>query len=616
MGTNRVYHYSMKWIASLLAFGMASLAAAAPPKATVEAKLNWDALHPGQQAVVAVVVQIPQGYHAQSATPSDPNFKPFTIAPEGTTAARMLAPVYPTGQDQEYPDLGKLNVYTGQVIVYVPLLVANDAPVGTLDLSGKVHLQMCDDHVCFPPATISYSMEAKVVPASEVVAPANGELFKGFDPRVFATSAGSGSNAPPVSPAAAAPGAEIQFFGWKFHLGNGQYALAFAVAFVVGIIFNLMPCVLPVVPLKALGFYEASQHNRARCLLLGVIFSLGLLAAFAVLAVLVIVQQKAWGELFAQGWFVWSIVAVLVVMAAGQLGAFSVVLPTSVYSFVPSHSSLLGNFLFGGFTAILSTPCTAPMFVGILVWAGQQPSWVGIATVMIVGLGMAAPYLLLAAFPELARKLPRAGAWSELLKQFMAFLLLAVAAYFAAGRLIAGNGYLWAVFGVVAAGGIFLIGRTAMLSRTPRAIGIASAVALALAGGVLWFTLKLTGTGHELIPWQPYTAQTFASAARDGQVVMLEFTANWCANCKELESRVFTDPKAADAIRRLGVIPIRADLTTDSAAGWPKLQTINASGGIPLTVIYSPKLNEPIQLSSIYTTANLIDALEKAKGSK
>ncbi len=616
MGTNRVYHCSMKWIAAFLAFGMANLAVAAAPKATVEAKLNWDALHAGQQAVAAVVVHIPEGYHAQSATPSDPNYKAFTVAAAETTAVTMLAAVYPAGQDQEYPELGKLNVYTGQVIAYVPLLLASDAPVGQLNLGGTVHLQMCDDHVCFAPATLSWVIETKVVPASETAAPANGELFKGFDPRVFATSAGIGSNAPPISPVVAPAGSEIQFFGWTFHLGNGQYALAFAVAFVVGIIFNLMPCVLPVVPLKALGFYEASQHNRARCLLLGVIFSLGLLSVFAILAMLVVVQHQAWGQLFSEGWFVWSITGILVIMAIGQLGAYSVILPNSLYSYVPSHSSLLGNYLFGGFTAILSTPCTAPMFVGLLAWAGIQPVWVGVLLITNVGLGMAFPYLLLAAYPELARKIPRTGAWSELLKQFMGFLLLAVAAWFAAGRLVAGNGYFWIIFGIVAVGCVFLIGRTAMLSRTPRAIGIASGIALVLAGGVLWFTLKLTGADHELIPWQAYTAETFASASRGGQVVMLEFTANWCANCKELESRVFTDPKAAEAVRRLGVTPIRADLTTEDAAGWPKLQMINASGGIPLTVIYSGKLAEPIQLSSIYTTANLINALEKAKGSK
>lgn len=589
----------MKWIAAIWVLMISGLAVAAPPKATVEAKLNWDALHRGQQAVVAVVVQIPEGYHAQSATPIDKeNSIAFMVTPANIPAVKALAPVYPAGQDQEYPELGKLNVYTGQVIAYVPMQLASDAPLGALNLSGKVQVQMCDDRVCFPPASISYAVETQVVPTSQAVAAANGEVFKAFDPRVF------------VSPTAAA--VEIQLFGWTFHLGSSQYGLAFAVAFVVGIIFNLMPCVLPVVPLKAIGFYQAAQHNRARCLLLGVIFSLGLLAVFAVLAVLVIVQQRAWGQLFAQGWFVWSIVAVLVVMAAGQLGAFSIGLPTAVYSYVPSHSSLVGNFLFGGFTAILSTPCTAPMFVGILVWAAQQPSWVGIATVMDVGLGMAAPYLVLAGFPELARKLPRAGAWSELLKQFMAFLLLAVAAYFAAGRLIAGNGYLWVVFAVVAAGGVFLVVRTARLSRTSRAIGVASAIAVVLAGSVLWFTLKLTGGGHELIPWQMYSAQAFESAVMNGQVVMVEFTANWCANCKELESRVFTDPKAAEEIKRLGVTPIRADLTREDAAGWPKLQAINPSGGIPLTVIYSPKLAEPIQLSSIYTTANLVAAMEKA----
>src|SRR5207249_1206323 len=140
--------------------------------------------------------------------------------------------------------------------------------------------------------------------------------------------------------------------------------------FVIGIIFNVVPCVLPVVPLKAMGFYEVSQHNRAKCLLLGIVFSIGLVASFAVLGLLVLVYRKfSWGEQFSNVYFLTGIVVLLAVMGAGMLGAFNVGLPTSIYRITPRHDTYTGNFLFGVLTAVLSTPCTFGMFFGLMIWA-------------------------------------------------------------------------------------------------------------------------------------------------------------------------------------------------------------------------------------------------------
>ena len=199
----------------------------------------------------------------------------------------------------------------------------------------------------------------------------------------------------------------------------------------------------------------------------------------------------------------------------------------------------------------------------------------------------------------------------------MGFLLLGVAVYFAAGRLIEGGRFFWAVFAVVAAGGAFLVIRTFQLTHRPGFIGAASAVAMLLVGSTLWFTLGLAGPrtsadGRELIAWQPYSVQALEEASRGGKIAMVEFTANWCANCLELEARVFRDPRAAAALAEHRVVALRADLTRDDAPGWEKLRQVNPSGGIPLTVIYSPTQTAPLELSSIYTTQNLIDAIKRA----
>src|SRR4029079_11723689 len=135
--------------------------------------------------------------------------------------------------------------------------------------------------------------------------------------------------------------------------------------------------------------------------------------------------------------FVWGIVILLVICAAGMFGTVTLTLPTSLYNVDPRQDTVGGNIVFGAFTAILATPCTAPLLPPLLIWASARPAYIGAPAVMMVGVGMALPYLILSAMPELARKFPRTGPWSELFKQMMGFLMLAAAAYFAGGRLVA-----------------------------------------------------------------------------------------------------------------------------------------------------------------------------------
>ena len=259
---------------------------------------------------------------------------------------------------------------------------------------------------------------------------------------------------------------------------------AFGVAFVVGLLFNIMPCVLPVLPLKAIGFYEVGQHKRSRSFLFGLVFSLGIIAVFAILSVPIIVLKKiSWGQLFSEWWFIWPMVLVLVAMAFGLFGTFTFRLPVGAYNFEPRHDTFSGNFLLGGFTAILATPCTAPLLPPLLVWAASQPTY-GVPAMLMVGVGMASPYLILSALPELARKFPRTGPWSELFKQMMGFMLLAAAAFFAAGQVIHSVNYWWIVFAVVviAAGSCDPGGE---LAKSRMAIGVSSVLAIVMVGGTL-----------------------------------------------------------------------------------------------------------------------------------
>ena len=243
----------------------------------MESALNFDALQPGQQAVMAVVVEIKEGFHAQSHTPSAENYSKFETSPEASPAIHWLVPIYPPGEVVSAPGVGELNVYTGRVTVYVPFEVVGDAPSGDLKLTGKVNLQVCNDKSCFPPQDLDVSLDTKIVARGQAVRPTKPELFKDFDPATFQRSTTRPATTQPAAGSSAGSsggGGSFRIFGHD--LRNDAYGLIFASAFLVGIILNAVPCVLPVLPLKAIGFYEVSQHNRAKSIAFGAVLQCGI----------------------------------------------------------------------------------------------------------------------------------------------------------------------------------------------------------------------------------------------------------------------------------------------------------------------------------------------------
>jgi thiol:disulfide interchange protein len=582
----------------------ASLAPAAQPAPAIRAALNCKEIPAGGQAVLAVVVEVPAGYHIQSHTPLSPQFIATDLKVESDPSLQVFAPVYPAGAIRNYPALGQLSEYEGRVIIYVPLQAKPGAHAGAITIAGTLRYQMCDEQICFAPQTPGWSVQASIATAGTAMVPNEPELFAGFDPSTFAKVVGPA----PASPAAAP---KVSLFGHE--LAAGSYLFPFFAAFLIGIIFNVMPCVLPVVPLKIIGFYEVSQHRRSLSLALGLVFSAGIVSVFTVLGLLVVVLRALdWGQLYGNPWFLGGVIVLLIILALSLFGVFTVVLPQGVYRFAPRHDTYPGNFLFGILTAVLSTPCTFGLFFGLLVWAVAQPAAIGLALMVTVGIGMAFPYMVLSAAPEVARRFPRTGVWAELIKQMMGFLLLASAVFFARRFLQGWFGekvFWWALFAVVAAAGGYLLARTFQFSRTLIPRLAAAVVALALVGPAFAFTWRQT---NPPIDWQRFSPEAVAEARKSGKIVVVEFTAAWCLNCITVETTVFHDQRTVDAFRDHKVVALRADLTDQHAVGWETLRQLSAIAAIPLTAVYSPQLPQPIELSGIYTTADLVAALQRA----
>ncbi|MDB5327012.1 MAG: dsbD [Phycisphaerales bacterium] len=577
-------------------------------QATVTAAADHDHAKAGDSVTIDVTIDVAQGLHAQSHTPNDPNYIPLVLTPKAMPGVTFGTPVYPAGVDETYPGLGTLNVYTGQVVVKLPVKIAADA-AGPLKVAGVVRYQACNDTACFPPQRAPFEVTITVESGK---APATTQAAVPPVATPPATQAAVATTAP-ADAAAVLPPPPAEPAGW-LTLSDNSYGLAFAMAFVVGIIFNAVPCVLPVVPLKIAGFYEAAQHDRRKCFMLGLAFSAGLVASFAVLALLVVVLRTlTWGGLFQQTWFTISIVLVLTIMAASQFGLFTINLPTAAYGFSPRHDTYTGNVLFGILTAALSTPCTIGPFSALLTWALARPPVLGAATIVVVGCGMASPYLVMSAFPQVARKFPRTGPVGEIIKQTLAFFVLATAVYFARpliGSWIAPAAFWWTLFAIVAVACVFLVIRTIRSVGTPRAIAISSVIAAIVALGS---GLGVASLARHPYQWQPYTDVALAEAIKTGRPVLIDFTADWCGNCHVLEAWVINDKSIVHAVQTGGVIMLKADVTYGTEAAVPLKDKLVPTGEIPLTAVYLPGQSEPKLLKGIYTTADLLHILDEKK---
>ena len=579
------------------------------------AAVDTSALRAGHSGVAAVVVEIHDGFHAQSHTPLDPSFIKFEVKPAENPAIIFGEPQYPPGQIEEYPALGKLSVYTGRVVIYIPFQVKADVKPGPTEIAGKVVFQACDDKACYPPESPGFSIQTQIVPADAQVKPNEPELFKGYQAPDRSGPATRSAAIPAGGPSGPSGSEPIKLEGAQ--VTPGAIALEFLTAFLVGIIFNVMPCVLPVLPLKAMGFYQASDHSRLRSLAFGTAFSLGLIATFAALGILIFGYQFDWGQFFTRWWFTLGIVIILLAMAAHTFGAFNVGMPRGLYSISPRHDTYWGNFLLGILTALLSTPCTFGMFVGLLAWAISL-NWplIGILILMTVGVGMAFPYLILSALPEVARRFVRTGPWAELVKQMMGFLLLLAAVYFARpfiGRVVHGEAFWWLPFGVIVLAAIYLAVRTLQVSRTIVGRLVGTSIALLLVLGSLGAVQRLTARPYA---WQPYSDAALETARRSGRIALVEFTADWCGNCQYVEASVLHSKPIVNAVRTHDIVMLKADVTHDDAPARPLLEKLNPAGSIPLTVIYSPNRNQPIELTGIYSTKDLKHAIDLAAESR
>jgi len=580
----------------------------------VRAAWSVDRAHPGDHVILAVILNIKEGFHINANVEQIVPFEGFILYPtrvrvvDADLGMTIESPHYPRAHPvkADYAEASIMS-FIGQAVFYLPIKVGDHVTPGKVGVKVLVEFQACDARTCLLPEKVVLDEVLQVVGKDMATANINEELFADY----AVTVAPGGSKV-----------VEFDLFDWKFSVNvssiSGLVLLLLTAAF-GGVLLNFTPCVLPLVPIKIISLSNAAE-NRRKCFLLGVSTFLGVLSFWLGLGGMIALVSgfTATNQLFQYPLFTISVGAFIAFMAVGMGGLFHIRLPAFIYMLNPSQDRFHGSFFLGILTAVLSTPCTAPFMGAAAAWAATQQPATTLITFAAIGSGMALPYLILSASPALVKQMPRTGPASLLIKEAMGLFMMGAAAYFIGGGLSAlmadppdppSKIYWWSVVGFCAAAGGWIAYRTIRITARKglRAFFVATGIIIFVGSVLIGF--RLTDKGP--IDWVYYTPERFAEAVQQRKIIVLDFTAEWCLNCKVLEEGVLHNRKIRELFASGDIVPIKVDITGNNPMGKAKLKAVGKLT-IPLLVIYAPSGREVFK-KDFYTVDQVLQAINQAR---
>jgi thiol:disulfide interchange protein len=548
------------------------------PKVRASLLSEFSAFEAGNPVRLGVLLKAEPGWHTYWKDPGDaglPTQLKWTL-PEGFSAGEIDWPTPMTFKEGDLTTYG----YHGETLLPVTITPPAQLTSSSYTFKATATWLACKE-ICIPERQ-ELSLE---LPVGTPQMHADSERFKAHVSHEDATKL---------------PAADIS---------SATLMLAIASALLGGLILNLMPCVLPVLSLKALSLVHKSGKTRGHTVLHGIAYSAGILLCFALLAAVLIFLQQAgnavgWGYQMQSPVFVGVLVYLLFLVGLNLSGVFHLpVLLGNTGSGLASEPSVRGSFFTGILATAVATPCTAPFMASAVGVALTMPAWAAMLVFLSLGLGLALPFLLISIFPKLLAFLPKPGAWMERFKEFLAFPIYASVIWL-----------LWVLGLQVGAGemagilaGLLFIVFLLWLGKHAKGGSnlLYGAFVLMTIAASLW----MLHTPSSKLSSVPYSKVALEELRAAGKPVYIDATAAWCITCQLNARTALHTAKTEQAFRDAGVTLMVADWTLRDEQ-ITKLLAQFGFNGVPLNVYYPPGDAQPVVLPQLLTESIIIDTIE------
>ncbi|MDC0279116.1 protein-disulfide reductase DsbD family protein, partial [bacterium] len=514
----------------------------------------------------------------------------------------------------------EVSYYEGEVAWSLPVLIPEGTEDGLRIVTGMIAYQACTDSSCRQPMALKFTATIGVgdvdseetgnirfVSAKRAEALDAAATIAWVDEVDTSTVATPTQNVEPPSPDAKTS----QSSGASVAVSEQRpFLVLLGFALVGGLILNFMPCVLPVVGLKIMGFVQQAGEDRGRILILNLVYVGGIMFVFSIFAAVAAVSKFGWGEQFTYFPVRLGLTLLVFSLALSYLGVWE--LPTPGIAGgkgsreLQNREGLVGAFSKGVFATILSTPCSGPLLGYILGITLQLSPIQTVAIFLVVGLGMSVPYLIIGLRPSLISWLPKPGAWMGKVNELMAFLFLGTVAFFFSQ--FSDDDKLPLFVSLIAVWfGLWIVGQVKGYEPLKKRLvaWVAGSLVACLISVWAFQGLKV----KKELDWVAYGEPALQQLQSQGQTVMVDFGAKWCATCIYNYERAINTSETREVIEELGAVAMYADWTDYNDEIKQKLEELN-SRSIPLLAIYpGSRPDEPIILRDIVTQEAVLEAL-------
>jgi thioredoxin:protein disulfide reductase len=550
------------------------------PAEVVRLKVESASYSSGRDALdVLLLAEIAEGWHVNAHRPTSDALIPTTLSVTPPPGFEVGEIEYPAPERRTLGFAAEtLLLYSGNVRFRIPLAVKTAFTQQGATFQAKLRYQACDDTRCLQPTDVTRTFLVK---------------------RPADLEAGSARRA----------GNESPIESWL-----NRYGLAptLALVFIMGLGLNLTPCVYPLISVTVAYFGSQARDRRARAIVLASAYALGIALTFSALGVAAALSGGLFGQALQQPVTLVLVATVMVALALASFGVYTLQPPAWMLQRFGGAAGGLTGALFMGLTmGVVAAPCVGPIVVGLLLAVGARgEAGFGFLLFFTLALGLGVPYVALGAAAGSIARLPRSGEWLLWVERLFGFLLLGLALYFV-GPLLPAAVLPWAMAGLVACAGItlgFLDGHGGrlpyftVLKRTVGAAALLAALGIALP--------ELRAPHARAIPWREFSSQALDEAREEGRPAVVDFRADWCLPCLEMERTTFVAPEVTARVG--GFEMLRADVTEMSNATESLLSKYGVLG-VPTTIFIAADGKEQHRTVGYIASEDFVRLLEETR---